>query len=259
MPGVRREGRSASVQDYDRRIVGAQGSCRTYIDRLAPNTGRSCTVVEPRGHVMTLRLAEIHALAHRFVPHVAADKRLFTNSHRSWWPAHEIGHFLVATAEECRQHQFGIDGGTSLSGTKRYRYVIARELAATSISQRLLRRSGHKSLADEEIQYTAEDTLECAFESWCRRSVQKLLRTNKASRLPTTRVGLEVRLMHKACAVGTASPPSNRAPNVELNHAHACAFCSETYDLTAFHQCPECAQAPWWSTMDVCLHPWNFE
>ena len=50
--------------------------------------------------------------------------------------------------------------------------MIAKEIAATTISQRLLRRSGHAALADEEIQYTDETTLDCSFERWCKRSVR---------------------------------------------------------------------------------------
>ena len=167
---------------------------------------------------MTLRLIEIRDLAYRFVPDTAADSRLYDSGARayhSWWPAHEIGHFLVATRAECRQRLFGLDDCfTSLStysaSEPRFRYVIAKEIAATSISQRLLRRSGHTSLADEEIQYTNEATLECLFELWCKRFVEKLLRANKVMRLPTTRQGLEALLARKEREV-TTSRPSRRA------------------------------------------------
>ena len=164
---------------------------------------------------MTLRLAEIKDLAHRFVPTTAADWRLYEHSARSWWPAHEIGHFLVATRDECRQSLFDLDLYMSdlnrYTRAPKYRYVIAREIAATSISQRLLRRSDHTALADQEIQYTDEATLECTFERWCKRSVEKLLRENQAHRLPTTSQGLEALLMRKAQAVGTTYYASRRA------------------------------------------------
>ena len=150
---------------------------------------------------MTLRLAEIWKLAHRFVPTIAADRRLSDSGPTSWWPAHEIGHFLIATPAECRESRFGLDTYAASEAT--LRYVIAKEIAATSISQRLLRRSGYGSLADEEIQYTDETTLECTFERWCKRSVDKLLRANKVVRLPTTRQGLEALLARKAHKVGT--------------------------------------------------------
>ena len=164
---------------------------------------------------MTLRLAEIKDLAHRFVPITAADWRLYEYGARSWWPAHEIGHFLVATRDECNQSLFDLDLYMSdlnrYTRAPKYRYVIAREIAATSISQRLLRRSGHTALADEEIQYTDEATLECTFERWCKRSVEKLLRENQVHRLPTTPQGLEALLMRKARAVGTTYYSSRRA------------------------------------------------
>lgn len=158
---------------------------------------------------MPLRLSEIRDLAYRFVPVAAADYRLYDSVSCSWWPAHEIGHFLVATPAECRERQFGLDAYED--DESKVRYVIAKEIAATSISQRLLRRSGQVTLADEEIEYTDEWTIECSFERWCKRSVERLIRANKALRLPATAQGLEALLTRKACEVGTAIYPSRRA------------------------------------------------
>lgn len=152
---------------------------------------------------LRLLLSEIYDLAWRYVPAIAADDRLYTSGPRSWWPAHEIGHFLVATPAECRQPMFGIADDLPERAGRRYHYLIARELAATSISQRLLRRSRHAGLADEEIEYTAEDTLDCRFDRWCRSSVARLLRANRAARLPTTLGALERLLRRKALEVDT--------------------------------------------------------
>ncbi len=149
-----------------------------------------------------MKLTEICDLAYRFVPAIAADRRLYDFDDRSWWPAHELGHFLVATRAECRERKFGIDAYAT-EETQRYRYMITREIAATSISQRLLRRSGHFDLADEEIQYTDENTIDCSFEPWCRRAVRELLRANRVLRLPTTRARLEKLLARKAREVDT--------------------------------------------------------
>lgn len=145
----------------------------------------------------------MHSLAKRFVPAAAADRRLYDSGAKSWWPAHEIGHFLVATAAECREPMFGIDTFAT-AGSAAYRYVIAKEIAATSISQRLLRRSGHHDLADDEIQYTDENTIECWFERWCKRSVHALLRKNRVTRLPATAAGMERLLARKIHEVGDA-------------------------------------------------------
>ena len=161
-----------------------------------------------------MKLSDIRDLAYRFVPLEAADARLYMQGSRSWWPAHEIGHFLVATAAECRASQFGLDFAIPITDGPLYRYTIAREIAATSISQRLLRRIGHAELADQEIEYTDMDTLDCAFEAWCRRSVRGLLRANKATRLPTTIGGMEVLLARKARAVGTRTYASRRVAKV---------------------------------------------
>jgi len=164
---------------------------------------------------MNLQLTQIRDLAYRFVPAVAATSKLRDYGARSWWPAHEIGHFLVATPAECRQVLFGLDmsdeEGFITPRSPKFHYVVAKEVAATSISQRLLRRSGHTTLADEEIQYTDEDTLECSFERWCRRAVRTLLRTNKVVRLPATFRGLEALLTRKAHESRTLFYPSSRA------------------------------------------------
>ena len=145
---------------------------------------------------MPLSLRDIHRLAVRYVPTAAADHRLFDDDARSWWPAHEIGHFLVATSAECREHKFGIDIDAE-AGTAAHRYMVAKEIAAMSISQRLLRRSGHAAIADEEIQFTDEWTLECSFERWCRRAVSKMMQLNRTMRLPTTAITLERLLARK--------------------------------------------------------------
>lgn len=161
---------------------------------------------------MTLRLSEIRDLAYRFVPGAAADSRLYGYGSRSWWPAHEIGHFLVATRHECHQHMFGIDGYESRNCTSaKFRYVVTKEIAAISVSQRMLRRSGHTRLADEEIEYTDENTLECGYERWCRHAVDKLLRVHRIVRLPTAFEGLEALLESKARAAGTLFYQSRRA------------------------------------------------
>jgi hypothetical protein len=145
---------------------------------------------------VTLRLRDIHRLAVRYVPTVAADHRLFDHAARSWWPAHEIGHFLVATSAECREHKFGI-GIDAEAGTAAHRYIVAKEIAAMSISQRLLRGAGHAEIADEEVQFTDEWTLECSFEHWCRRSVAKMMQDNRTRRLPKTVTGLAGLLARK--------------------------------------------------------------
>jgi len=112
---------------------------------------------------------------------------------------------------------FGLDVETnfytdrSAHVSPKARYVVSRELAAISISQRLLHRSGHHALADEEIQYTDERTLDCAFDPWCKKTVDRLLRTNRVVRLPATLAGLESLLARKAREVGIRAYPTRRA------------------------------------------------
>ena len=163
---------------------------------------------------MTLRLAEIRDLAYRFVPGAAADERLYDSGARSWWSAHEIGHFLVATRSECCRRLFDLDIDIHAyrgRRARRYRYTIVKELAATSISQRILRRADHIAFADEEIYYTDESTLECSFKPWCKRAVGKLLHEHRLVRLPATFERLETLLVRKAHEVGTTPYPSRQA------------------------------------------------
>jgi len=175
---------------------------------------------------MTLGLVQLRELAFRFVPPAAADERLYTSGKDSWWPAHELGHFLIATAEECRQIGFGIDDEPAHEPrfeSPRWRYVMSREVAAMSVSQRLLRRSGHTKIANSESFYTDEWVTEVSIhESWCRLAVRDLLRSNRAHRLPTTVAGMESLLVRKAMEVGTKFYVSmNDALGVRSDHARA--------------------------------------
>jgi hypothetical protein len=114
---------------------------------------------------------------------------------------------LIATYDECRASQFDLDRGTPDCCF----YEVTHELAAMSISQRLLRRAGHVKLADDEIDYTDIETCEASREPKYKRAVAKLLRDNRALSLPSTFARLEVRLMRKAHTVDTYFYPSRRA------------------------------------------------
>lgn len=197
---------------------------------------------------MSLRLTDIRDLAYRFVPIVAADNRVYSSGPRSWWPAHDIGHFLVATAVECAQSQFGIDDINP--SPARLRYVISKELAATSISQRILRQSGHHALADSEIESTDEGTLDCRTEPWYKRAVKKLLHANKSLRLPTTCAALEVLLVRKALSVGTLYFASKKQAE---SHIYECACCLTNYAPALQGACPSCQRHPH-LTKDPCDH-----
>lgn len=148
-----------------------------------------------------LSLANLKKLAVRYVPSIAADARMHENA-RSWWPAHELGHFLVASADECLRDRFGLEYFDEVPISNKHaiaswRHALASEVAAMSISQRLLRRAGHIKLADEEIKYTDETTIDSSFELWCQRATRRLLAFHHVTRLPTTYAGLERMLVRK--------------------------------------------------------------
>lgn len=142
---------------------------------------------------------DILELAEKFVPehcrHDSSTARACfdastpkTVRSKEWWPAHELGHAVVASACEFRFQFFGIADGDSLYPWPDHyprtseNYRRSMELAAMSVSKRLLEAAGEAALADEELQGTDETTLE-----WEDRGmVRRILRRRDAINIPTT-------------------------------------------------------------------------
>lgn len=133
-----------------------------------------------------LTLDAIWHIAVNHVP-VAARYNDRLSMRRSWGPAHELAHALVASPKERTQRDFGL---TCEPGMCRcpgeHCHVV--ELSAMSVSRRLVTAAGHAHLADVELQATPDYDMMV----WSRpvRAARRLLVRRRLLRLPRTIAGL---------------------------------------------------------------------
>lgn len=145
---------------------------------------------------MTRLTAEaLQDLCDRYVPRASRHPNA-TPSAELWWPAHEIGHLLVAQPEEIGLPLFGLDisvigGGPDFKAYEHY--VLCVELAAMSISRRLLFEAGERQLVRDERRATDYETL--MYDD--RGGVQKILIEHQCVKLPRTVEGLERKIQRK--------------------------------------------------------------
>lgn len=145
---------------------------------------------------MTLR--DLYELARDFIPEVCR-KKVEEHQVYSYWPAHEIGHFLVANKAEIRRFEYGLEEhATSVRG---YTHAIVHELAAMHVSGRLLLRTSPR-LMRLEIKDTAEETLELRDDPKISARVTRLLRRWQIEQIPTTKAELRRLLRRKRRALG---------------------------------------------------------
>lgn len=131
-----------------------------------------------------LTLKHLTTLCACYVPRVARSAGFkFDRRRASFWPAHEIGHLLTTEPWRHKTELFGLDIDSSTS----WHESACRELAAMSVSRRLLAIVGRDDLYRMELRYTDSDTLNHSD----RGRVKQLLRRFKVQRLPTTFEGLE--------------------------------------------------------------------
>lgn len=128
-----------------------------------------------------LTLKHLSSLCMKYVPRVAWHPAVRDNRRRvSFWPAHELGHLLTTERWRHREPYFGLD-----DDKMSYDRMIAYEVAAMSVSRRLLSTVGRPDLYAMEREYTDGDVL-----SWPRARANALLRKFRVRRLPTTLEGL---------------------------------------------------------------------
>lgn len=137
-----------------------------------------------------LTLSDIRALYQRYVPDASRHPSAREVGGPRWWPAHEIGHLLTVPHQNIGIRMFGLDNeGVSYQETERF---LAYELAAMSISRRLLTACGHPDLFYNpkigELEASNYDVIHFGSRSHARR----LLRQRQLLLLPGTRSGLEV-------------------------------------------------------------------
>lgn len=137
--------------------------------------------------MLRLTLRDLRQLCIRYVPRASRhDNSLNLNTDVSWWYAHELGHVLTVKHHAIGLPMFGLDDDADpdmLNVRARRSY----ELAAMSVSQRLLKACGRSDLAKMEAMDTDEDT----FYFQDRGLVRKILRASGCLRLPRTRENLE--------------------------------------------------------------------
>jgi len=131
-----------------------------------------------------ITLRDLSELCDLHVPKIA--RRWF--SRESYWPAHEIGHLLTTEAWRHLRPSFGLDAPEV--DEREEHELRCRELAAMSVSRRLLCAAGRPDLARDERADTDSTTV-----SWDDRGrVERILRRFRVLRLPRDRAGLEARL-----------------------------------------------------------------
>ena len=140
-----------------------------------------------------LTLHDLHILCDRYVPWIARIEasRTYMNQrppHNSeWWWAHEIGHLLTVPIKNINVPLFGMGGKINRHNKHEFQ---CRELAAMSISRRLLCAIGRRDLAIRERNETVAATLH--YDD--RGRVQEILQEHACLRLPLDRHRLEMKL-----------------------------------------------------------------
>lgn len=145
-----------------------------------------------------MKLLDLKELCDRYVPKTSRHDRSFDGP--DWWPAHELGHLLIAAPDEVGQTLFGLSDSDELDGPfdlnpSRQRYLLSIECAAMTLSARMLRNVGHRDLADEEFNDTDDNTM-----YWwdSHEELVKQLVADRCPRVPRTRVRLERLLQQRS-------------------------------------------------------------
>ena len=138
-----------------------------------------------------LTLQDLREVCDRYVPLASRHERSFSGP--AWWPAHEIGHLLVAKPAEIGEPLFGIGDVFDNADAKyvtaaRQRYLLTVECAAMIVSRRLLIAAGKRSLATDEAEDTDHDTMTWWFDNGGR--VTEFLRL-RCPGVPRSRTRLE--------------------------------------------------------------------
>jgi len=142
---------------------------------------------------MKLTLRDLSLLYRRYVPVASRHPRAWPSDGALWWPAHELGHLLTVPPEWIGLPMFGLDDNGELDSPKTHE-LCCRELAAMSVSRRLLIACGRRDIARREGEETDYETMMHLDDPSARRRVRAILRKHNCVRLPRTREGLEAKL-----------------------------------------------------------------
>lgn len=154
-----------------------------------------------------LTLSDIRALYERYVPQSSrhSGARL---GFSLWWPAHEIGHLLTVPRRNIGMPLFGLDNAGATS--QETACAQAYELAAMSISRRLLAACDRPDLFCDELEASDYDVMHFGSHNRARR----LLRKRRLLRLPRTRSGLETLCQRALAPTSTPREPNKLSPSI---------------------------------------------
>lgn len=140
-----------------------------------------------------LKLCDLRELYLRYVPPQSMHPNAEADD-AAWWPAHELGHLLTVPRRSIGWRLFGLVGPAS-PWNPGFDRIAAYELAAMSVSRRLLTACGRRDLFDDEVKNSEYDIMHLGPRSRARAIVRL-----RCPRLPHTREGLE-RLIRRAVGV----------------------------------------------------------
>lgn len=143
-----------------------------------------------------MKLEDLRELCDRYVPANSRHENSLRVEGSEWWPAHELGHLIVAAPNEIGRPLFGLEDSQDYpfeGDARRHAYLLTVERAAMTVSRRLLVACGREDIADDELEDTDYDTVE-----WDPRGrVTRRLRRLGVERIPRTRARLEKMLIRK--------------------------------------------------------------
>lgn len=149
---------------------------------------------------MPLTLDDIFDLYQRYVPEASRHENA-DDEPESWWPAHELGHLLTVPPRQIGLPWFGLPVEPSPCDPNADR-GYAYELAAMSVSRRLLASSGRPDLfsgPNGELEGSGSNVMLYGSHVYARR----IMRRRGVLRLPRDRSRLEARIRR---VVGLESP-----------------------------------------------------
>lgn len=187
--------RSAPDLSGHARSLGGPHDLRKH---AALSTPRGRLEDAPRQTAPMLTLDDIFELYLRYVPTVSRHESA-EDLPDTWWPAHELGHLLTVPRCQIGKPMFGLPqvGPCDPNAPRSYAY----ELAAMSISRRLLKAVGQPKLFDQELEASEYDVIHYGSHACARR----ILRRRNLLRLPHDHPCLEARV--RRALLGTLFAP----------------------------------------------------
>jgi hypothetical protein len=151
-------------------------------------------------------LDDLRDLCKRYVPAGSRHPDSLPGLYETWWWAHEIGHLLTVPLAQIGQPMFGMDTEVLIDRDMCDEHELrCRELAAMSVSWRLMTAAGRRDLAKQEFEDT--DFMTASWDDKGR--VEEILREHKCLRLPRDRRGLAKKIRQVLRAAKRRQPEAS--------------------------------------------------